>query len=91
MTRLFITIVLAGLLSACGSSPILTRDKPVVVVPSSEMLSCSTVEDLPDPNTLTDLQVAKLVVELKTKLDVCANKMREVEQFLLKAKRKLES
>ena len=54
------------------------------------MLECPTVDRFPDPSTATDIQVAQVLIELKSDLEICRNKMKNVEEFLVKAKERLE-
>ena len=90
MKRIFV-VLLAMSLSACGPDSVFLRtEKPVVVVPDHDMFTCDSVV-LPNPDTLTIIQTAKLIVELKTALDTCKNNMSAVEEYLKKAKAKLES
>lgn len=68
----------------------LTKEKPIVVMPDRSMFECPTNGPLPDPATLTDIQVAQLIIELKSDLEICRNKIESVQQFLVKAKERLE-
>jgi hypothetical protein len=89
--RKLIALFLVLSLSACGSSStFLTKEKPIVIIPDHEMFKCDTVT-LPDPDTLTILETAKLIVSLKTALDACQNNMTAVEDYLKKAKARVES
>ena len=54
------------------------------------MFECPSNGPLPDPATLTDIQVAQIIIELKSDLEVCRNKIESVQQFLVKAKERLE-
>jgi hypothetical protein len=89
--RMLILLAIAIAISGCGPSvEFLTREKPVVVMPDREMFDCPDTVVIPDISTLTDLQVAKVVVELKSNLEVCRNKLKSLETFLIQSKKRLE-
>ena len=87
-------LLLALTLSACGGpgSVYIVKEVPVVITPDAEMYSfCKGIDQLPDPSTLTDLEVANTIVMLDTKLRLCVNTVQEIRDFLEKAKRKAEA
>lgn len=78
------------IVSGCGQTTFLTKEKPIVVMPTSEMFVCPDTVVIPDVNTLTDIQVAQIIVELKTDLEVCRNKLKNLDTFLTEAKKRIE-
>ena len=82
-----IPLVATLFLVACGSSPVLVRSNNVVVMPEEVMFSCPTVDTLPASATLTDVQVARLIVQLYQNNTVCKNSMMTLRQFLENAQR----
>lgn len=80
------------LLSACASPEpvVVTSTKYRVVVPEESMFACDTVSRFPEPRTLTDLQVARLLVELHQNNVRCRNSMQAIRHFLEDAKIRVE-
>lgn len=84
-------ICLAVLLAACASDPVVTSTRYRVVLPEESMYSCETVSQFPNPRTLTDLQVARLLVDLHQNNVRCRNSMDAIRQFLEDAKVRIET
>lgn len=59
-------------------------------MPAQEMFVCPDTVVIPDVNTLTDIQVAQVILEFKSDLEVCRNKNKNIEKFLTEAKKRLE-
>jgi hypothetical protein len=79
------------LLSACASDPVVvTSTKYRVVIPEESMFACDTVSQFPEARTLTDLQVARLLVELHQNNVRCKNSVQAIRQFLDDAKIRVE-
>lgn len=76
-------------LSGCGTT-FLTKEKPMVIMPDHTLFECPTTVSIPPAETLTDIQVAEIIIELKTNLEICANKNKSIEAFLTAAKKRLE-
>ena len=54
-------------LSACGEpDPVLIRDRSVVFIPDSRYFYCPVVDEFPNVESLTDTQIANLIVLLDT-------------------------
>lgn len=85
--------LLTGLMvSACASEPaVVTTTKYRVVMPDESMFACDTVTRFPEARTLTDLQVARLMVELHQNNIRCRNNMSAIRQFLEDAKSRVET
>ena len=89
-------ILLAGiiLLSGCASEPthqFITKQKQVVVLPDEKMYKCPTVTSFPDSKSLTDIQVAKLLIKLHSNNLEFKNSLAAVKAFLEKAKTTAET
>lgn len=89
MKKLFL-IPLLLVLSGCGQTMFLTKEKPIVVMPAPEMFVCPDTVVIPDVNTLTDIQVAQIILELKKDFEVCRNKLKNLDTFLTEAKKRIE-
>lgn len=90
--RLAVVLGAGLLLSACGStdSVVVTSTKYRVVMPDENMFACETVSQFPEARTLTDLQVARLLVELHQNNVRCRNSMVAIRHFLEDAKIRVE-
>ena len=79
-------------LTGCASKPpqVLTKTEMQVVMPERTMFYCQNVRRFPNPETLTDAQVAKLLVELHSKNTECQKNMNAVYNFLAAAKKETE-
>jgi hypothetical protein len=85
-------LVLSALvLTACSTTePTVTTVRHRVVLPEESMYACETVERFPDSRTLTDLQVARLLVELHQNNVRCRNSIETIRHFLESARVRLE-
>ena len=71
------------LLIACGTDDLVVRStQHQVVMPEESMFNCPTVDQLPATRTLTDVQVARLIVQLYQNNTICKNSMTTLRQFL---------
>lgn len=86
-----LAVPLLLLLAACSSEFEPTVTRHVVVMPEESMFSCNTVERFPDHRSLTDLQVARLLVELHQNNVQCKNSMTTIRQFLENARSRIEA
>jgi uncharacterized protein YcfL len=80
------TLLLAG----CQTAQIVTTQKQVVITPSFSMYNCPTVESYPNPKTLTDVEVAKLIVQLDRYNKICKNSIDSIKSYLENAKKTVE-
>jgi len=69
-------LVFSALLTACA-----TRPAPTVTVPE-EMLHCP-VDVVPQGGTITDNDVAEIIVALDARGDICAQRLEDVRQWLM--------
>lgn len=91
MNKLLIALCAGALsLSACAHKPLPpTQTELVVARPDAAYFTCDKVT-LPDPETLTDAQVALLVNDLVKANRICANNMNAIKQYLDAAEDVLE-
>lgn len=89
MKRLLVLPMLA--LTACQSlSPTITTTKHTVILPSESMYNCPTVVYYPKADTLTDIQTARLIVDLQKNNSTCKNSMGSIKKFLEESKKTVE-
>ena len=88
--RIIIAAVATLLLSGCASKPpqVITNTELQVYVPDRSMFYCQNVRRFPNPDTLTDAQVAKLLVELHSKNTECQKNINAIYKTLDEAKKK---
>jgi hypothetical protein len=82
-----LVLLLPLFLAACGGNPFVVRTTHQVVVPEESMFSCPTIEQLPESKTLTDIQVARLLVTLYQNNTQCKNSLLAIQKFLEEAKK----
>lgn len=90
MKYLLITVSVM-LLAACDPpQPILVKPEAKVFVPDEQYFVCPTIDQFPDPATLSDGQVAALLINLDTNNRTCKESIQEIRRQLLAAKKSLE-
>jgi hypothetical protein len=92
MRVLIASIALLGL-TGCAKAPppqIITKTELQVYVPDRTMFYCQNVRRFPNSDTLTDVQVAKLIVELHGKNTECQKNMNSIWKTLDEAKKAAE-
>ena len=80
-------------LASCEHGPDVntpTKIEYKVVMPEDKYFDCPVVA-LPDPATLTDAEVALLINDLVKTNRLCHNNAAATQEFLLKAKERIES
>jgi len=75
---LLIVIALAG----CNETQIVSSYKYMVVHPSETMYYCPILKEFPNWKTLTDSQVAKLIVQLHKNNLTCKSSIESIRNFL---------
>lgn len=86
-----ILLVVAMLLVGCNDqSQVLTSYKYMVAHPSEAMYYCPVVKEFPNWKTLTDSQVAKLIVQLQKNNLTCKSSIESIRRFLNNTDAKLK-
>jgi hypothetical protein len=91
--RILLAVIASLTLAGCAKElppQFITKTEIRVVVPEKSMFYCQNVRRFPNPETLTDVQVAKLLVELHSKNTECQKNMNSVYKFLDEAKKETE-
>lgn len=86
-------IILLSLLILAGcndNNQVLTSYKYMVVHPSEAMYYCPVLEQFPNWKTLTDSQVAKLIVQLQKNNLTCKSSIESIKYFLNNAELELK-
>lgn len=89
MRILFAAVAMIAL-TGCASKPpqVITKTELQVYVPDRSMFYCQNVRRFPNPDSLTDAQVAKLLVELHSKNTECQKNMNAIYKTLDEARQK---
>jgi outer membrane PBP1 activator LpoA protein len=91
--RILIVITAALFLAGCAKAlppQIITKTELQVLVPDKSMFYCQNVRRFPNSETLTDVEVAKLLVELHSKNTECQKNMNALYKTLDEAKKRTE-
>lgn len=91
--KLLVAIAATLTLAGCAKAPppqLITKTEIQVYVPQKSLFYCQNVRRFPNPETLTDAQVAKLLVELHSKNTECQKNMNAVYKTLEGARKKAE-
>lgn len=86
---LLFSLFLAGCQTT--DSTILTANKLIVVKPTESMYNCPTIKSFPNPEKLTDIQVAKTIVTLYKNNIICKNSINAIQEFLNKSETEVNS
>ena len=88
--RILIPVLAALALAGCAKKPaqVITKTEIEVYVPDRTMFYCQNVRRFPNPENLTDTQVAKLLVELHSKNTECQKNMNAIYKTLDEARQK---
>lgn len=87
----FVIIPLTLLLIGCNSTTQnVVSTKLTVVTPDESLYTCPIVKQYPDPNKLTDIQVARLLVTLYQNNITCKNSIDAIKKFLDDSKASIE-
>ena len=81
------------MLGDCGSmeSQIVTRDKLTVVQVPANLYYCPVVASYPNTANMTDIDVARLIVQLHRNNVTCFNSMKAIRDYLDESKKTLEN
>ncbi len=93
MNKLFLIPLLASTLLFAGCDP--QQIQPIVnkyhvVLAPDSMYNCPVVKKWPQINTLTDLQTARLIVQLAENNNICKRSLDSLHQFYNNAARRFE-
>lgn len=84
-------IVAAALaLAGCQTEQVVTRTQLEVVIPDRSLFVCPSTK-YPNPDTLTDVEVAKLLVTLQRNNADCKRNMNAIRTYLEDAKAQTEA
>lgn len=88
----FLLIIPALFLAGCAttSQPTLVRTEQVVIIPDNSLFNCPNVRRFPNPENLTDAQVAELLVTLHRNNTNCQRNINAIKQALEEAKKTAE-
>ena len=83
MNKLVLTVIISLFLIGCNDqSQVLTSYKYMVVHPDEAMYNCPVLKEFPNWKTLTDSQVAKVVVQLQKNNLTCKSSIESIRTFL---------
>ena len=83
-------LLFALLLAGCNDTKqVVTTYKYLVVHPDEAMYVCPVIKEFPNWKTLTDAQVAKLVVQLHKNNLTCKSSIESIRKFLNDAKMRI--
>jgi uncharacterized protein YcfL len=83
-------ILILLLLSGCADTQIIAKTNQEVVMPPAELMTCQVVSVFPNPDALTDIEVANLLTQLFQYNQGCYNNIQNIQEFLNKAKNDIE-
>lgn len=84
----FVALSLAILVSGCATTEqVITREKLTVVTLDRSMYNCPSIGSYPNPETLTDSDVAKLLVQAEKNNSECRRNMKAIQNFIEQAKK----
>jgi uncharacterized protein YcfL len=79
------------LLMGCqNAATILTSNRNMVVMPPTELFVCPTISEYPNQASMTDLDVARLIVQLHDNNERCRINIEAIKQFLEAARQVTE-
>ena len=91
------SIICAGImlmLTACGDSApqtqFVARNKFIAIDVPANLYYCPVIVKFPSTVNMTDIEVARLLVQLQKNNISCANSMAAIQAYLSDAKRSLE-
>lgn len=89
MKKLLI-VTAALMLAGCQTEQAITKTQLQVVIPDRSLFACPTTK-YPNPDTLTDVEVAKLLVTLQRNNADCKRNMNAIRTYLEDAKAQTEA
>lgn len=88
-TLIIITAFIAFGLAGCitkEDNVVVTTSKAYVIEIPPELLQCNLLGKYPNPEQLTDSQVAFILLQLSRENEFCASNMEKIKQFIVRAK-----
>lgn len=86
----FLAIALPTALGGCVTTQPLTIDRSRVVIAPSSLYNCPKVSQWPEPKPLSDLQVARLLVQLSDANKICRSSVNAIRKYYETAKARIE-
>jgi uncharacterized lipoprotein YajG len=85
-------IIPAILLAGCATTPeqVIVRTEQIVIIPNDSLFNCSSVRRFPNPENLTDAQVAELLIALHRNNTNCQRNINSIKKSLQEAKKTAE-
>lgn len=85
-------IIPVMVLAGCATTPqqALVRTEQVVIIPDNNLFNCPNVRRFPNPENLTDAQVAELLVTLHRNNTNCQRNINAIKKSLEEAKKTAE-
>jgi uncharacterized lipoprotein YajG len=85
-------IIPAILLAGCATAPeqVIVRTEQIVIIPNDSLFNCSSVRRFPNPENLTDTQVAELLIALHRNNTNCQRNINAIKMSLQEAKKTAE-
>ena len=85
-------IIPAMLLAGCATTPeqVIVRTEQIVIIPNDSLFNCSSVRRFPNPENLTDAQVAELLIALHRNNTNCQRNINAIKMSLQEAKKTAE-
>lgn len=89
MIKIIATVIMLGMLTACGTvKPNIIKTQTIVVMPSESQLRCPDLPVVPSNiETMTDVDVADYILELYKAGRICKGSLEGVKEFLLEAQK----
>lgn len=91
--KIVIAVLSSLFLVGCASTKppqVITKTETKVIIPDRTMFFCKNVRAYPKSESLTDKEVAKLMVEMHKRNTECQKNMNNLYFFLEEAKKKAE-
>lgn len=92
MKKLLILPLLSVALVGCAKKPAqtLVRTEQVVIIPDRTLFECPSIRRYPNPETLTDSQVAELMINLQSNNTKCQKNINAIWKTLQDNKAEIE-
>ena len=92
MKKAILLLLLVLPLAACNETkPELIRTQWKVVIPDASIYNCPTIKSFPNTERLTDIDVARIILELYKNNQTCKNSMTALKSFLEESQKQLEN